>query len=134
MTGTRSTFARFLVVGPFGTALGALQYELLWRANPLPAGQRAWTTWSVSSALGIAWIHGVHCHFTFRRPLRTSYLATLPRAYAIQGGSALAGAFGLHALTTATEFHHLVSWAVVTAATSALNFLALQRLLGDAGR
>ena len=52
---------RFVAFGPIGTALGALQYECLWRLNPAPVDQRAWITWCVSAAMSIAWIHAVHC-------------------------------------------------------------------------
>jgi putative flippase GtrA len=125
----RAPFARFLLVGPFGHALGALQYELLWRANPLE-GARAWSTWCVSSALGIAWIHAVHCRFTFGRSLREHYLATLPRAYALQGSTALAASLVVLALERQPDTHRFVAWAAATAVASVLNFLGLHRLLG----
>lgn len=126
----RAPLARFLLVGPFGHALGALQYELLWRMNPL-AGARAWSTWCVSSALGIAWIHAVHCRFTFGRKLGTHYLAILPRAYLAQGTSALGASLLVLALAHVEGLHHLVTWAAATSLASALNFLALDRLLGN---
>lgn len=124
----RAPLARFLLVGPFGHALGALQYELLWRVNPLH-GARAWSTWCVSSALGIAWIHVVHCRFTFGRSLRTHYLATLPRAYLLQGTSALCASLLVLALARVEGLHHLVAWAGATAFSSALNFFGLRHLL-----
>jgi len=64
-----------------GMALGALQFELLWRLNPLPAAHRSWTTWLVSHGLGIAWIHALHCRFTFRDAGRGRYWCTLGGAY-----------------------------------------------------
>jgi putative flippase GtrA len=125
----RAPLARFLLVGPFGHALGALQYELLWRVNPLD-GARAWSTWCLSSALGIAWIHAVHCRFTFGRELGTHYRATLPRAYLAQGASALCASLLVLVLARVEGLHHLVTWAAATALASSLNFLALDRLLG----
>jgi hypothetical protein len=111
-----------------------LQFDLLWRLNPVDERRRAWTTWCLSSAVGICWIHAVHCRFTFGRPLREEYLATLPRAFALQGTSACLGAFAIQALHRTTDAHHLLLWALVTAGTSALNFLGLERLLRTAPR
>jgi len=126
----RAPLARFLLIGPFGHALGALQFELLWRVNPLVA-TRAWTTWCVSSAIGIAWIHAVHCRFTFGRSLHAHYLETLPRACLLQGSTALLASFALLALERVQGLHHLALWALTTSVASALNFLGLQRLLGS---
>jgi putative flippase GtrA len=125
----RAPFARFLLLGPFGHALGALQYSLLWHANPA-AHARAWSAWCVSSALGIAWIHALHCRFTFARPLRGNYLATLPRAYLVQGASALLASLVVAALGGLGGLPPFVPWAAGTLVSSALNFLGLARLLG----
>lgn len=126
----RAPLGRFLLVGPFGHALGALQYTWLWNANPLTEA-RAWSTWCVSSALGIAWIHAVHCRFTFARSLRGTYLATLPRAYLLQGTSALAASLLVAATGQLEHVPPLVPWAAGTLVSSALNFLGLARLLGE---
>lgn len=125
----RAPLVRFLLLGPIGHALGALQYALLWRINPLVEA-RAWTTWCFSSALGIAWIHALHCRFTFGRSLREVYRATLPRAYLLQGSSALAASLIVVALARVPDLHPLVPWAGATLAGSALNFFGLSRLLG----
>ena len=125
----RAPLGRFLLVGPFGHALGAAQYALLWRLNTLTSA-RAWTTWCASSVLGIAWIHAVHCRFTFARPLRGTYLATLPRAYLVQGTSALAASLVVATLARHETLAPLLPWAAGTLVASALNFLGLARLLG----
>lgn len=53
-------FTRFVAVGPLGVALGAVQIKLLWLLNPV-ASHRAASTWIISSAIGVLWVHALHC-------------------------------------------------------------------------
>lgn len=122
---------RFLAVGPFGMALGALQYELVWRLMPdVPA--RSGTSWVLSSVLGIAWIHAIHCRFTFRAA-RGSWRRTILAAYGVYATSIALGALLMHVLVDVQGLHRTGSWLASTVITSLLNYRLLRRLL-SAGR
>jgi putative flippase GtrA len=123
----RGAFARFLAVGPVGTALGALQYECLWRLHP-DAPFRSGSTWLLSSLLGVAWIHAIHCRFTFRAR-RGAWRATLGRAYVGYAATIALGAALVAALADGAGWHRSPAWALATAVTSAVNFLFLRRLV-----
>ena len=118
---------RFLAVGPFGVALGALQYELVWRLMPdVPA--RSGASWVVSSAIGIAWIHAIHCHFTFRAA-RGAWRRTILAAYGVYATSIALGALMMHVLVDVQGLQRTGSWLASTAITSLLNYRLLRRLV-----
>ena len=125
-------FARFLAVGPVGLALGGMQYELLWRLHP--AGpNRAATTWLVSSVIGVAWVHVLHCRFTFAASARGRWRATLARAYLLYGASIVMGTGCMHVSVDTFGWPRTPSWLATMALTSLLNFALLRRLLGPRG-
>ncbi len=122
-------FLRFLAVGPVGMALGAVQYELLWRLNPLDT-VRAGSTWVVSSLLGVAWVHALHQRVTFRGSARRGWRETVGRAYALYAGSIALGTALMHGLVDELALPRTPAWLATTALTSLLNFVVLRRLLG----
>lgn len=122
----RRSFARFLAVGPIGCALGALQYELLWRVNPLATAREA-TTWIVSSSIGIAWIHAIHCRFTFPG---VPWARTLGKAYSLYAATIALGAVLVELLER--SLHRTPAWLLTTALTSLVTYGGLRRL--SAGR
>jgi putative flippase GtrA len=118
---------RFFAFGPIGTLLGALQYEAIWRL--LPAGSmRSGASWLLSSTIGIAWTHALHCRFTFRAP-RGTWLGTLPGAYGIYALSIALGALLMHLLVDLEGFARTPAWIGVTMGTSLCNFGLLRRLM-----
>lgn len=124
---TPAELLRFLAVGPFGLALGALQYELVWRLAPdVPV--RSGASWVVSSALGIAWIHAVHCRFTFRAG-RGAWRRTILSAYGVYAGSIALGAVLMHLLVDVQQLYRAPSWLATALLTSLLNFGLLRRLI-----
>ncbi|MHB8838484.1 MAG: GtrA family protein [Gemmatimonadaceae bacterium] len=88
-------FVRFLAVGPLGLTLGAVQFELLWMLVPSDAF-RAGSTWIVSSVIGVAWMHALHCQFTFAGTARGRWRATLGRAYLVYAAGILLGTALMH--------------------------------------
>ena len=116
---------RFLLVGPFGVALGALQYELVWRLMPAHSA-RSGTSWVVSSVLGIAWIHAVHCRVTFRAG-PGAWRRTIVAAYGVYASSIALGSLMMHALVDVQGYHRTASWIASTVITSLLNFYLLRR-------
>lgn len=130
---TRSReFVRFLAVGPIGLVLGGLQYELLWMLNPI-GPYRAATTWLVSSVIGVAWVHALHCRFTFAASGRDRWRATLARAYLLYATSIALGTVCMHLSVDALGWPRTPSWLATMAFTSLLNFALLRRLLGSQG-
>jgi putative flippase GtrA len=119
--------ARFLAVGPCGIALGALQYELIWRFAP-DVSFRSGASSALSSALGIAWIHAVHCRFTFRAG-PGAWRRTIASAYGAYAASGALGALLMLALADVQGFPRLSSWLCSTALASLLNFGLLRRLV-----
>ncbi|MEX1025594.1 MAG: GtrA family protein [Planctomycetota bacterium] len=123
-----SAFARFLAVGPVGVALGAAQYELLWRINPLEHARGA-TTWAASFLIGVAWVHALHVRFTFRAERRRGYWSTLPQAYFLYSFSAGLGVLAMYLAVDLGGVHRFAAWLATTAGTSLVNFVLLRRLL-----
>jgi putative flippase GtrA len=121
---------RFLAVGPFGVALGALQYELIWRLAP-DVSMRSGASWVLSSALGIAWIHAVHCRFTFRTG-PGAWRRTVAAAYGVYAASIALGALLMYSLVDMQGFYRAPSWLFSTALMSGLNFGLLRRLMPGA--
>jgi putative flippase GtrA len=121
-------FARFLLVGPVGVVLGMLQYELLWQLNRLDA-YRASSTWIVSSVLGIAWVHALHCRFTFRGPGSARWGDTIGRAYLLYASTVAIGSWLMWLLVDEMSVRRASAWLLTTAVTSVLNFVLLRRLL-----
>lgn len=119
-------------MGPLGVGFGWLQYELLWALNPLEEF-RGSTTWILSSAVGVAWIHGIHCAYTFRgvrhTSVRTTWWRTLPRAYGLYSGTIALGSLLTWFLIDRMEWPHTAGWVVATAVTSLVNFGFLRSLL-----
>lgn len=122
-------FVRFLAVGPIGLSLGAAQYELLWMLNPLDAF-RAGSTWVASSVIGVAWVHALHCHFTFAGTARGRWRATLGRAYVLYAACIGIGTVLMHLLVDELGGLRTPSWLATTALTSLFNFALLRRLVG----
>ncbi|MFA6166277.1 MAG: glycosyltransferase [Gemmatimonadaceae bacterium] len=122
-------FVRFLAVGPIGLSLGAAQYELLWMLNPIDAF-RAGSTWVVSSVIGVAWVHALHCHFTFAGTARGRWRATLGRAYVLYAACIVLGMLLMHLLVDELGWFRTSSWMATTAITSLFNFTLLRRLVG----
>ncbi len=122
-------FTRFVLVGPVGVGLGALQYELHWLLNPL-GGFRASSTWLLSSLIGVTWVHALHCHFTFGTTARGRWRATLARAYALYSASIALGTLGMWLLADELSVRRTPAWLLTTTATSLFNFFFLRRLLG----
>lgn len=120
------------MVGPIGLSLGAAQYELLWMLNPLDAF-RAGSTWVVSSLIGIAWVHALHCQFTFARTARGRWRATLGRAYVLYAACIAAGTLLMHLMVDEVGWLRTPSWLATTALSSLFNFALLRRLVGRAG-
>lgn len=124
-------FVRFLAVGPLGLSLGAAQYELLWMLNPLDSF-RAGSTWVVSSVIGVAWVHALHCHFTFAGTARGRWRATLGQAYVLYAACIVLGMLLMHVLVDELGLLRTPSWLATTALTSLFNFTLLRRLVGQA--
>jgi putative flippase GtrA len=124
----RAQFARFAAVGPIGLAAGALQYELLWHLNPI-VEFRAATTWLMSAILGVAWVHALHCRFTFRGTASARWRETIGRAYLLYATSIALGSGLMWLLVDELGMRRTVVWVLATALTSLLNFVLLRRLL-----
>lgn len=125
---TRS-FVRFLAVGPIGLLLGGVQYELLWVLNPADTF-RAGSTWIVSSVIGVAWAHALHCRFTFAGTARGRWRATLGRAYVLYAAGIVLGVSLMHLMVDVFGWLRTPSWLATTALTSLVNFVSLRRLVG----
>jgi putative flippase GtrA len=123
-------FLRFVAVGPVGFALSAAQYELLWMLNPLVT-IRAGSTWVASSLLGVAWVHAMHCHFTFAGTARGRWRATLGRAYLLYATSIALGSVMMHVMVDQLGWQRTGCWLVTTSLCSLLNFTLLHRLVGQ---
>lgn len=126
-TGTQ--FTRFVMLGPVGVGLGALQYELLWLLNPL-GDFRASSTWLLSSLIGVTWVHALHCRFTFGATARGRWRATLAGAYALYSTSIALGTVGMWLLADELSVRRTPAWLITTTATSLFNFFFLRRMLG----
>lgn len=124
-------FVRFLAVGPIGLTLGAAQYELLWMLNPVDTF-RAGSSWVVSSVIGVAWVHALHCQFTFAGTARGRWRATLGRAYVLYAACIVLGTLLMHLLVDELGWLRTPSWLATTALTSLFNFTLLRRLVGQA--
>lgn len=122
-------FTRFAAVGPLGVALGAVQYESLWLLNPV-ASHRAASTWIISSAIGVLWVHALHCRVTFGDTARGRWRATLGRAYVLYASSIALGALGMSLLVDHAGFRRTPAWFLTSTLASIFNFVFLRRMLG----
>jgi hypothetical protein len=123
-------FVRLLAVGPIGLTLGAAQYELLWMLNPLESF-RAGSTWVVSSVIGVAWVHALHCHFNFADTGRGKWRATIGRAYMLYAAAIILGTLLTHLTVDELGWLRTPSWLATTVLTSLFNFTLLRRLVGQ---
>jgi len=128
----RRQFGRFVAVGPIGVVLGALQYELLWSLNPV-VGHRGATTWLVSSIIGVAWVHALHCRFTFRGPQSARWRDTIFRAYLVYSASIALGTGIMWILVDELGMPRTPAWVFTTVLTSLVNFVFLRRLVAGGG-
>lgn len=120
------------MIGPIGLSLGAAQYELLWLLNPL-GSFHAGSTWLVSSVIGVAWVHALHCHVTFAGTARGRWRATLRGAYLLYAACIAAGTLMMHGMVDGLGWLRTPSWLATTALTSLFNFVLLRRLVGQTG-
>lgn len=119
---------RFVAIGPLGVALGAVQYELLFRLLRV-ADHRHAIAWFVSAVIGVAWVHALHCRFTFRGPRTPRWRDTVGRAYLLYSASIAVGTALMWLLADEIGVARTLAWLATTAATSLMNFLLLRRLL-----